>query len=104
MNKLSEKAQELLNGRVQAVEELGAARDNLDAIEARYREELSTAQRQFNDAYASATSAGWTDRELRELGVQKASSKRGGGRPRVTRRERTATPTRETPRAAAVTE
>jgi len=78
MTTLSEKAQELLNGRRHAVEELGAAHEELEAVEAKYAEELAAARRKLSDAYNAATSAGWTDRELRVLGVQRPTARRGG--------------------------
>jgi len=89
MTTLSEKAQELLEGRKQAVEQLGSAHEELEALEARYAEEMATAQRKVSDAYKAATSAGWTERELRVLGVQRPTSQRAGRAPATRAKRRT---------------
>ena len=90
MTTLSEKAQELLDGRKHAVEQLGSAHEELEAIEARYAEELASAQRKVSDAYKAATAAGWTERELRVLGVQRPTSQRAGRVPATRAKRRTA--------------
>lgn len=89
MTTLSEKAQELLDGRKQAVEKLGSAREELEAVEAKYAEDLASAQRKLSDAYKAATSAGWTERELRVLGVQRPTAQRAGRVPATRGKRRT---------------
>lgn len=93
MKTLSEKAQELLDGRRRAVEQLGSAHEELEAVEAKYAEDLASARRRVSEAYSAATSAGWTERELRVLGIQRPTAKRSG-RPKGSRNKaRTSTVT-----------
>lgn len=74
MSEITDKAQELLAGRIDSVRILeDRAAQVRDA-----RIALTTAERAEAEAWSSATSAGWTPAELKRLGFSQPRSRRGG--------------------------
>lgn len=77
MSEITDRAHQLLNGRVDAIEKLSDCQ--MAAIAA--RESADVADRAVASAWTEATQAGWMASELRKLGlVQPAAQK--GGRPK----------------------
>lgn len=74
MSELKEKAQQLLAGRLDALDGIENAASRL----ANARAELKAAESAVNDAWATATDAGWTPVELRRLGIAQPATRRGG--------------------------
>lgn len=74
MSELTDRAQELLNGRMAVLERLGDAQSEVTTLSAKLKE----AKDGQNTAWGDATSAGWTTAELRALGLVQPASKRGG--------------------------
>ena len=83
MSEVTDKAQELLNGRLDSVRSLEQHAAQVRAA----RDQLATAERAEADAWSAATSAGWTSAELKRLGFSQPATRRGG-RPRSTTRRR----------------
>lgn len=81
MSAATDKAQELLGGRVAVVGELEKASAQVDEL----RERLDVAERDVAQAWSAATSAGWTPRELRSLGFKEPRAKRAPKRARTSR-------------------
>jgi hypothetical protein len=81
MTNAQERARELLQSRLAVIADLetaAAARD-------RDRDALETSEKAFTRAYAGALKAGWSDEELRQIGLV-------DGRKPAGRRRRKATP------------
>ncbi len=77
MDTLRERAQELLTGRLNALDALEEAQGSA----ARAQQELREAEAKIASAWTSATDAGWSPTELRKLGIaQPAGRRRGRGR------------------------
>lgn len=74
MSELKEKAQQLLAGRLDALDGIETAASRL----ARARADLKAAESAVSDAWAAATDAGWTPVELRRLGIAQPATRRGG--------------------------
>lgn len=80
MTEITDKAQELLAGRVDAIRLLSERQSAAEAA----REAADSADREAAAAWSDATQAGWTSSELRKLGLRQPPSRRGG-RPRGSR-------------------
>lgn len=78
-------ARKLLNSRVASVTELVKARARVTELQA----QLAEAERDDKKAYTRATKDGWTEDELKKLGLENAAS----GRRRNTRRTASASDT-----------
>lgn len=74
MTEITDKAQELLAGRIDAVRKLSERQHA--ATQA--RESADAAERDAASAWSDATQAGWTSAELRKLGLAQPNSRRGG--------------------------
>lgn len=74
MSELTDRAQELLNGRMAVLERLGEAQADVSSLNAKLKE----AEDGQSAAWSDATSVGWTTTELRALGLVQPASKRGG--------------------------
>jgi len=81
MGDLKERAQELLAGRMRALDALEESAHRLD----RARREVRDAEAAQSTAWSAATGAGWTAAELRKLGLSQPPSRRGG-RPKTSRK------------------
>ncbi|MET3370616.1 UNVERIFIED_CONTAM: hypothetical protein ABIE34_003893 [Jeotgalibacillus campisalis] len=77
-------ARALLNSRITSVEELVKARQRVTDL----KEQLADAEREDKRAYVKATKDGWSQDELKKLGLEPAA---------VTRRRKTQTKASETP-------
>lgn len=84
MTDITDKAQQLLAGRIEAVRQLSERQQT--ATQA--HESADAADRDAAAAWSDATQAGWTSTELRKLGLTQPTSRRGGRpkRGRVTKR------------------
>ena len=80
MTEITDRAQELLAGRIDAVRKLSERQ----RAATQARESADTAERDAAAAWSDATQAGWTSTELRKLGLAQPSTRRGG-RPKSTR-------------------
>ena len=80
MSEITNKAQELLAGRITSVEELERRRNEV----IRLRKALQEAERSEAESWSAATAAGWSAGELKRLGFKQPLSRRGG-RPRAAR-------------------
>lgn len=74
MSELKDKAQQMLAGRLGALDEIEAANGRLASA----RDELRAAESAVVGAWSTATDAGWTPGELRKLGLTQPPSRRGG--------------------------
>lgn len=74
MSELKDKAQEMLAGRLSALDAIESANGRLSAA----RDELRAAEGAIAGAWSTATDAGWTPGELRKLGLTQPPSRRGG--------------------------
>lgn len=81
MTNATDKAQELLGGRIAVVGELEQAVAHLDGV----RAQIDDAERGVVEAWKAATGAGWTPRELRTLGFKEPREKRAPKRARAER-------------------
>lgn len=90
MSELKEKAQQLLAGRLDALDGIENAAARVNAA----RAELKAAESAVSDAWTVATDAGWTPAELRRLGIVQPATRRGG-RPKARRVAAAATESRE---------
>lgn len=90
MSTLKDKASQLLNGRLEALEDLEEPQARIEAA----RRELADAEASLLRAWDGAVNAGWTPQELKSIGVSEPTRRRPG-RPRGTTRKRAAgaTPT-----------
>lgn len=80
MTEITDRAQELLAGRIDAIRKLSESQvAALKAHEAAERADRDTAA-----AWSDATRAGWTSIELRKLGLSQPTNRRGG-RPKGSR-------------------
>src|SRR3954454_10401450 len=73
-------ARQLLDARIAAVRELAKAQVARD----RARDALGTAETDHASVYAAATRVGWSDSELKQIGLT-APARRSPGRPRRAR-------------------
>lgn len=71
-------ARKLLDSRIKSITDLVIARKRVDEL----REELTDAEREDRKAYVRATKDGWSEDELKKLGLDNGA---------VTKRRRTAT-------------
>lgn len=78
MSELTERASALLSGRVKSIEVLESAGQRVALL----HEQMHQAQREMKESWVAANAAGWTDAELRQLGISKPA---GPGRPRGSR-------------------
>lgn len=85
MTDITDRAQELLAGRIDAIRVLNERQNT--AAEA--RRGADAAEREAENAWTAATQAGWTSSELRKIGLIQPTTRKGG-RPRGTRNSRTA--------------
>ncbi|NMR32300.1 hypothetical protein [Crystallibacter degradans] len=67
-----EKARQLLNSRIESVTALVQARQRIADL----REQLAEAEREDKRAYVRATRDGWSEEELKKLGLENAAAKR----------------------------
>ncbi|EMY32806.1 hypothetical protein D477_018229 [Arthrobacter crystallopoietes BAB-32] len=67
-----EKARQLLNSRIESVTALVQARQRIADL----KEQLAEAEREDKRAYVRATRDGWSDEELKKLGLDNAAAKR----------------------------
>lgn len=90
MSDITDRAQQLLAGRVDAVHKLNERQQ----AAAQAREAAEAAEREAAGAWTEATQAGWTSTELRKLGLSQPSNRKGG-RPKGSRKtgQREAIPT-----------
>jgi hypothetical protein len=70
-------ARQLLDARITAVRELAKAQVAVDHV----RESLGEAEANHATVYTTATRAGWSDAELKQMGLR-APTRRAPGRPR----------------------
>lgn len=84
MSELTDKAQTLLAGRITSIERL----EQTTARVATAKEQLRDAERGAQEAWSAAITAGWTDAELRQLGLSKVAKR---GRPAGSRNKRKTT-------------
>lgn len=80
MTEITDRAQELLAGRIDAVRKLSERQHAASQA----RESADVAERDAAAAWSDATQAGWTSTELRKLGLSQPTSRRGG-RPKSNR-------------------
>lgn len=80
MSDITDRAHQLLNGRVDAIQKLNERQTAAVAA----REHADAAERDAATAWTEATQAGWTSTELRKLGLSQPGN-RGGGRPKGSR-------------------
>lgn len=80
MTEITDRAQELLAGRIDAIRKLNE-RQHAAAVA---REAADAADREAAGAWSEATHAGWTAVELRKLGLSQPANRRGG-RPKGSR-------------------
>ena len=67
-----EKARQLLDSRIESVTALVQARQRIADL----REQLAEAEREDKRAYVRATRDGWSEEELKKLGLENAAAKR----------------------------
>ena len=67
-----EKARQLLNSRIESVTALVQARQRIADL----KEQLAEAEREDKRAYVRATRDGWSEEELKKLGLENAAAKR----------------------------
>lgn len=67
-----EKARQLLNSRIESVTALVQARQRIVDL----KEKLAEAEREDKRAYVRATRDGWSEEELKKLGLENAAAKR----------------------------
>lgn len=77
----------MLDGRIAALGEIEQSQNNINQA----REALRQAEHEQVSAWAAALSAGWTETELRKLGLDAPAGKRPG-RPKGARTKRTDLP------------
>jgi hypothetical protein len=77
---IEDTARQLLDARITAVRELAKAQVAVDHV----RESLGEAEANHATVYTAATRAGWSDAELKQIGLR-APERRTPGRPRRTR-------------------
>lgn len=65
-------ARKLLDSRIESVTELVMTRKRVDEL----REQLANAEREDKKAYVRATKDGWTEDELKKLGLENAAAGR----------------------------
>src|SRR4051812_48362458 len=73
-------ARQLLDARITAVRELAKAQVAVDDV----RDALAAAETTHTTVYAAATRAGWSDTELKQIGLT-TPARRSAGRPRRAR-------------------
>jgi hypothetical protein len=88
-------ARQLLNARISAVRELATAQVAVDHA----RDALSAAETNHASVYTNATRAGWTDTELKQIGLT-LPARRAPGRPRQPRANGSRTPASQSPNRA----
>lgn len=71
---IESKARELLEGRIASVTNLSATIEHLDQV----RATIAAAEKSAAAAWSTATEAGWTEAELRQLGFTRPAAKRPG--------------------------
>jgi hypothetical protein len=74
---IEDTARQLLDARINAVRELAKAQVAVDHV----RESLGEAEANHATVYTAATRAGWSDAELKQMGLR-APNRRTPGRPR----------------------
>ncbi|UNK47769.1 hypothetical protein [Arthrobacter sulfonylureivorans] len=67
-----ERARQLLNSRIESVTALVQARQRIADL----KEQLAEAEREDKRAYVRATRDGWSEEELKKLGLENAAAKR----------------------------
>lgn len=67
-----EKARQLLNSRIESVTALVQARQRIADL----KEQLAEAEREDKRAYVRATRDGWSEEELKKLGLENSAAKR----------------------------
>lgn len=67
-----DQARKLLNSRIESVTDLVIARKRVDEL----REQLAEAEREDKKAYVRATKDGWSEDELKKLGLDNAAAGR----------------------------
>ena len=80
MTDITDRAQELLAGRINAIRKLSECQRSASHV----REAADTADRETAAAWSAAIQAGWTSTELRKLGLAQPTNRRGG-RPKGSR-------------------
>ncbi len=80
MTDITDRAQELLTGRLDAVQKLNERQQEA----AHAREVADAAEREAAGAWTEATQAGWSSTELKRLGLAQPTNRRGG-RPKGSR-------------------
>ncbi|MBS0592044.1 MAG: hypothetical protein JSR84_01095 [Proteobacteria bacterium] len=78
-------ARDLLDARVTSVRELAKAQAEVAHVQERHEDELAAVTSAHADAYAAAKKGGWSEQELKKLGLV-APVKRTAARSRRTRR------------------
>lgn len=95
VEKAVERARRLQDDRITAVRDVATARQNvinvraetdreLADLQAKIAERISTAEREDAQTYRAALKAGWTEKELREIGFAEPDKKRRTRRGRAT--------------------
>ena len=74
MTEITDRAQELLAGRIDAIRKLSERQRAVTEA----RKVTDSAERDAATAWTDATQAGWTSTELRKLGLTQPASRRGG--------------------------
>ncbi|WP_031078065.1 hypothetical protein [Streptomyces sp. NRRL WC-3742] len=85
-NPILEQAQNLLASRIDPIRPLA----ELIVRHAEVSAELANIEKAYGAAYASAVAAGWTDKELQQMGAH-TPTRRPAGRPKGSRTSRPAT-------------
>ncbi len=80
MTDITDRAQELLTGRIDAIRTLSEQQTMAEEA----RQTADAADRAAASAWTAATAAGWTTTELRKLGLNQPAT-RSGGRPKGSR-------------------
>ena len=80
MTEITDRAQELLAERIDAVRKLSESQRSASQV----REAAETADREAAAAWSDAIQAGWTSTELRKLGLSQPATRRDG-RPKASR-------------------
>lgn len=77
MTEITDRAQQLLAGRLDAIQKLSERQHAANTA----KDAAVAAEREVATAWSEATQAGWTSRELTKLGLNQPPNRRGG-RPR----------------------
>ncbi|WP_026552493.1 hypothetical protein [Arthrobacter sp. H20] len=87
-----DQARKLLDSRIESVTELVLARKHVDEL----REQLAAAEREDKKAYVRATKDGWSEDELKKLGLEAGGMAKRRSRRNATESNTATEPARDT--------